>query len=268
MAPKPVGEKTIFKSTLDGTASIGNSAEGFGSLHAKLQYRALQVIHIESGLMSILKRSLSLASAGLAACSPAFAEVCDYKPSKLVGEAVSTAAAAAGGGAAAAGVGLQTAGYYTLVHSTSGLMMLGSTAAGASAAGTTGIIAGSAGAGATIASIVMAPVTITVGAITVVVIGGFEGACYFQIERIDDPYQVRGIVESIAANDPKVSVVETADGPSMVIRSEEQAEKEGEDATSYMIRNLYIADGDLMHRDWGRNTNLGPVAYVLPEADE
>lgn len=212
-----------------------------------------------SNFMSFWNRFCSLVAAGILVSTPIYAGVCDYKPSKLVGEAVSTAAAAVGGSVAATGVGLQAAGYYTLVHSTSGLVMLGSTAAGASAAGTTGIIAGSAGTGAAIASILMAPVTIVVGAITVVGVGSFEGACYFQIERIDDPFQVRGIIESIAANDPAVSVVETDGGPAMVLELEDGQE-------SYMIRNLYIADGNLMHRDWLRNTNLGPVAYVKPES--
>lgn len=208
--------------------------------------------------MSFLKRFYSLATIVLITSQPAYAGVCDYKPSKLAGEALSTATAAVGGSVAAAGVGLQAAGYYTLVHSTSSLVMLGSTAAGASAAGTAGIIAGSAGAGAVIAGILMAPATIIAGAITFIGVGSFEGACYFQIERIDDPFQVRGIIESIAANDPMVSVEETDSGPAVILEHEDGHK-------SYMIRKLYIADGNLMHRDWLRNTNLGPVAYVLPE---
>ncbi|HCP82024.1 MAG TPA: hypothetical protein DIT67_10700 [Octadecabacter sp.] len=203
----------------------------------------------------------SLVTATFFASTPVFAEVCDYKPSKLVGGMISTAAATVGGGAAAAGVGLKAAGYYTLVHSASGLTMLGSTAAGASAAGTTGIIAGSAGVGATIGSILLAPVTIAVGALTAITVGSFEGVCYFQIVRVDDPIQVRSIIESVAANDTAITVVETNDGPAMIFEVEEGQE-------IYMIRNLYIADGDLMHRDWFLNTNLGPVAYVRPEVGD
>ncbi|MEQ9038734.1 MAG: hypothetical protein RIE24_10305 [Silicimonas sp.] len=208
--------------------------------------------------MSFLNRFSGLVVVGAVVSTPVYAGVCDYKPSKLVGAAVSTAAAAVGGSVATAGVGLQAAGYYTLVHSTSGLVMLGSTAAGASAAGTTGIIAGSAGTGAAIASILMAPVTIVVGAITIVGVGSYEGACYFQIERIDDPFQVRDIIESIAANDPVVSIADTDDGPAMVLEQADGHE-------SYKMRNLYISDGNLMHRDWLWNTNLGPVAYVRSE---
>ncbi len=207
--------------------------------------------------MPLLRSMVCLTAFSLAA-SPALADACDYRPSKLAGKTASAAAAALGGGAAATGAGLQAAGYYTLVHSTSGLTMLGSTAAGASAAGTTGIVAGSAGAGATAAGIAMAPATILIGAITAVAIGGFEGVCYFKIERVTDPYQMMGVIESIAAQDPDISIAETPDGPVMVMTSDGEEKR-------YLIRKLYIADGDLKHRDWFLNTNLGPVAYVVPE---
>lgn len=104
----------------------------------------------------------------------------------------------------------------------------------------------------------MAPATIIIGAITAVAIGGFEGVCYFKIERVTDPYQMMGIIESIAAQDPDISIAETPDGPVMVMTSDGEEKR-------YLIRKLYIADGDLKHRDWFLNTNLGPVAYVLPE---
>lgn len=211
--------------------------------------------------MAILHKLPTLAAASLFAATPAFASLCDYKPSKLAGEMASSAVATVGGGTAAAGAGLKAAGYYTLIHSTSGLTMLGSTAAGASAAGTVGIIAGSAGTGAAIASVLMAPVTVVVGAFTVVAVGGYEGACYFQVERVDDPFRVRGIIENIALNDPAVSVAESEDGPVMVLTSEEGRK-------AYLLRDLYIADGVLMHRDWLLNTNLGPVAYVRPETGD
>ncbi|WP_264210607.1 hypothetical protein [Leisingera thetidis] len=207
--------------------------------------------------MSLL-RTLAYLSAFFLAASPAFADACDYRPSKLAGKTVSAAAAALGGGAAATGAGLQAAGYYTLVHSTSGLTMLGSTAAGASAAGTTGIVAGSAGAGATAAGLAMAPATIVIGATAAVVIGGFEGVCYFKIERVTDPFHIMEIIKSIAAQDPAISIAETPDGPMMVVGS-------GGEEKRYLIRKLYIADGDLKHRDWFLNSNLGPAAYVVPE---
>lgn len=210
--------------------------------------------------MAVPNRVTGLVIGSFLVAGTAYAEICDYKPSKLAGQTVSSTAAAAGGGAAAAGAGLKAAGYYTLVHSTSGLTMLGSTAAGASAAGTTGIIAGSAGFGATVVSVVTAPVTIVAGAVTLVGVGAFEGACYFQVERINDPFQIKRILESVAVNDPGISILETNDGSELVLNFADGAER-------YMIRDLYIADGNLKHRDWFLNTDLGPVAFVQPNAD-
>lgn len=189
------------------------------------------------------------------------AEVCDYTPSKLVGNAATTVGTAIAGGGAVAGVGMQAAGYYTLVHAGSGLTMLASTAAGASAAGTVGMIAGTSGAIGTAGAILMAPVTIVVGGITLVGVSAFEGVCYFQVERITDPYQVRTIIESVASQDEAVTIVSTDDGDAMSLRIL------GETKT-YLLRKLYIVDGELKHRDFGPNTNLGRIMFTAKAAEE
>lgn len=199
-------------------------------------------------------------TSSLVAC-PVIAEVCDYAPSKLAGAAGSALAAGIGGGVAAAGAGMQAAGFYTLVHATSGLTMLGSTAAGASAAGTVGIMAGTAGAAGTAAAILMAPVTIVVGAATAISVAGLEAACYFQVERVTDPYIVRGILESGAHADPAVDIVETADGPVFRLG------RDSATAQHYYLRNLYIADGHLKHDDWFIDSDLGAVVLTLPDAE-
>lgn len=196
----------------------------------------------------------------LALGGPVYAEVCDYTPSKLVGSTATAFGSVLAGGSAAAGAGMQAAGYYTLVHAGSGLTMLGSTAAGASAAGTVGIIGGTAGVAGTIGSILMAPVTIVVGAVTIVGVGAYEGACYFQIERVTDPYEVRKVIESIATRDRSVTIVSTDDGDAMELSILDGTER-------YLLRNLYIADGQLKHRDYGPNTNLGPVLYTDEVSD-
>lgn len=108
----------------------------------------------------------------------AVAEVCDYRPSQLVGKATTVAVAGGAGATAAAGVGLKAAGIYTLTHATTGAAMLGSTAAGASAAGTTGIIAGSAGFLGTAGAVLMSPFVIIPAAVAVVGVGAYEGGCY------------------------------------------------------------------------------------------
>ena len=191
----------------------------------------------------------------------ASAELCDYTPSNLVGTAATSIGTTFLGTGAAAGLGMQAAGYYTLVHAGSGLTMLGSAAVGTSAAGTVGIIAGTGGTIGTLGAILMAPVTIVVGGITVIGVGAFEGACYFQIERVTDPYDVRRIVESVAIHDEAVSIIRVDDGDALAITVLGETE-------TYLLRNLYISDGNLKHRDWGPNTNLGPVLYTSVEKQD
>lgn len=119
---------------------------------------------------------------GLMACSlvasTASAGVCDYRPSKLVGAAAASTVAGGAGATAATGIGMKAAGFYSLVHATTGLTMLGSTAAGASAAGTVGIIAGTGGLIGTIGAALMTPFVVVPAAVTAVGLGALEGGCY------------------------------------------------------------------------------------------
>lgn len=101
----------------------------------------------------------------------ASASACDWRPSQFFGSATATVT---GGGAAALGGGMKTAGFYTLVHSGSGLTMLGSTLSGASGAGTIGIIGGTGGLIGTVSAILMSPVTFFAGSLIVVGSGAGE----------------------------------------------------------------------------------------------
>ncbi len=202
-----------------------------------------------------IKVTTAFAAFAILLADNAHAETCDYKPSKLVGGAATAFGTAISGGSAAAGLGMKAASYYTLVHAGSGLTMLGSIAAGGSAADTVGIIAGTSGIAGTVGAILMAPATIVVGGITIIGVGAFEGACYFQVERITDPYEVRRVIESVASQDAAVTIVPTNDGDAMALTVLDQTE-------TYLLRKLYIADGQLLHRDFGPNTNLGPILYT------
>lgn len=108
----------------------------------------------------------------------AIADVCDYRPSNLLGGTATTATGVASGTAAATGAGMKVAGLYTITHASSGAVMLGSTAAGASAAGTTGIIAGTAGFFGSVGAALMSPFVIVPAAVAAVGIGVYEGGCY------------------------------------------------------------------------------------------
>ncbi|WP_298433736.1 hypothetical protein [uncultured Jannaschia sp.] len=193
--------------------------------------------------MQICAAAMLVALTGQAAQAAA----CDYKPSRLGAIA---AGAIAGGAAAGVEAARTTASYYTLVHEGSGLTMIGAATAGASTAA--GIVAGAGGTLGTIGSILMAPATLVVGGTALVGGSAYEAVCFFQVERITDPADVRGILESVAANDPTAAIVATGDGDALRLETEDGPR-------DYLLDRLYIADGELLHRDRLRNTNLGPI---------
>ena len=214
--------------------------------------------------------TLSLPMLLLFAAQQASANACDYRPSNLFGGGTAGAVAATGGSVAVAGAAAQAAGFYTLTHSVTGLTMLASTAGGASAAGTVGIMGGTAGAIGTVASIVMAPVTIIAGAILAVGVAGYEGVCYFTVERVEDPKILLGIVENMVDNgDPRYIRLTTLSGEmTLMIASEHDDNGEPVKWDKFSVANLYIEDGILKHRDYGPNSKIGRVQLVQAPAKE
>lgn len=193
--------------------------------------------------------------------STGFAAVCDYRPSQWIGDEGS--AAVVGGGALVAGGGTaaKAAGFYVLTHATTSATMIGSTAAGASAAGTVGIMAGTGGVAGTVAAFVMAPVTIVVAGVTAAGVATYEGACFFQDERITDYDRVLEIMSNMAANsDPASFALMDVDGKKAI-----KITPEGQETQTYFVEDLYIVNGILMNRDWFKNTRIGRVSFVVPQ---
>lgn len=106
------------------------------------------------------------------------ATVCDFAPSKLVGELGASATAGFSAATAATGIGMKAAGLYSLQNAATGAWMLGSTAAGGSAAGTVGILGGTAGGVGAIGATLLAPEVIVAGLAVAAGVGVYEGACY------------------------------------------------------------------------------------------
>lgn len=162
---------------------------------------------------------------------------------------------------------MKAAGFYTLVHSGSGLYMLGSTLAGASGAGTIGIIAGTGGVLGTVGAVLMAPATLIAGGVALVGVGGLEAGCYFTDERVTDYGAVLTMMKHFAANHPedRFALVHGMDGredDAILIWNPETGELD-----RYLVADLYIVNGTLMHRKWGPNRNLGQITYVDLDAD-
>jgi hypothetical protein len=139
--------------------------------------------------------------------------------------------------------------------------MIGSTAIGGSAAGTVGIMAGTGGVAGSVAAVLMAPITIVVAGVTAVGVASYEGACFFQDERITDYDKVLEVMSNMAANSDPSSFMLTEENGKKAIKL---AEGDGEKRT-YFVEDLYIVNGILMNRDWFKNTKIGRVSYVVPE---
>lgn len=198
------------------------------------------------------------------------ADLCDYRPSNLIGGIGSGALLATGGGTAALGIGAKTAGFYTLTHAVTGATMLGSTGGGVSAAGTVGIIGGTGGGIGAIASFIMAPATILVGAVIGGGIAVYEGGCYFVVERLDDPKIILDIVNNLADNaDPNFLRLEQKDGEHfLLIAKSHDVQGQATEWDRYEVSNLYIEGGMLKHRDWGPNSQIGKVGIVTGSRSE
>ena len=191
----------------------------------------------------IARLSTSLALALWA--GSAFAAACDYRPSALISQGVSTLGSAVPDTDRLVELG-KSAGYYTLVH-------------GGSGAGT-GLLAGTGGVLGSIGAWIMSPVAITAGSIAAVGLGAFEGICLTQVERVTDPYEVRRIVESAAAHDLDMQIQPSPDGDVLALRIDGRTE-------TYLLRTLYIADWQLKARRALRDETLGPIFYGETEAE-
>lgn len=200
---------------------------------------------------------------------PVEAKFCDYRLSALIGGGGAAASLGGTTAVAASSTAMKAAGFYLITHSTSGAIMVGSTAAGASAAGTVGIIGGSAAAGGILA-FVTAPVTVTIAALAAVGATVMEGGCFFADERITDIEKVLAVLQQVAVTS---STTDFEVWPRQGYRSflpehvKERAHirvrnADGEMVT-YRVSNLYIVNGELMHRDWGWNTSLGHITVAI-----
>jgi hypothetical protein len=157
-------------------------------------------------------------------------------------------------------------GLYFFPHATSGTLMLGSTLAGTSGAETVGIIGGS-GFAASALAVLTAPITLLVAAGTTVTVGGLEVGCYFADERITKEEEVLKILRQVAltANKNYFTLFEVSDEENAKTGTVSRVRILDEDGKHqfYEVANLYIVNGELLHRDWFFSTSLGNIAAAL-----
>jgi len=216
-------------------------------------------------MLKVFKKSSLYASIFVLSISATASQagICDYRLSQFIGGTGAEVVGGAAAGTAASGAALSAAGFYTLTNAVTGATMLGSTAAGASAAGTVGIIAGTGGIIGTAGAILMAPATITAGAVAAVGIGGLEAVCYFQDERITDHVKVLAIMKQLAKHaDPNYFILrgeKSIDAATVDVRDADG------NMVTYRVKDLYIVNGVLKNSDWGPNTVIGRIDYIMKD---
>lgn len=197
-------------------------------------------------MTSRLPRFAALLTLGVLA-TPAAADLCDYRLSRLAGAGASAARDAVTPERAV------RAGALGLTHA----------ATGAQIAGSVGSAVGGSGAAAALAT----PPGMIVGGLAVIGAGGTEAYCHFRPERITDYDAVLAVLTEVARDaDPSRFALETpesgfAETAHIVITADD-----GE-VWDYEVRNLYIVDGVLKHRDRGRDTVIGNLNLRVDAAE-
>lgn len=213
-------------------------------------------------------RTLSLSAVlSLVWATSSFSGVCDYRLSQLANPAAATAVITAGTTFTTTGpAAMALGGLYFFPHATSGTLMLGSTLAGTSGAGTLGIIGGS-GFAAGVLAVLTSPITLFVAAGTTVTVGGLEAGCYFVDERITEEQKVLEVLRQVAltANEDLFKLFDVSDDEAAEMGTVSRVRIPDEEGKYqfYEVVNLYIVNGELMHRDWFLNTSLGNIAAAI-----
>lgn len=213
-------------------------------------------------------RSFCLSAALSFTCATSsFAAICDYRLSQLASPTAASAVVTGGGAGATVGpAAMALGGLYFFPHATSGTLMLGSTLAGASGAGTIGIIGGS-GFAAGVLAILTAPITLVIAGGTAVTVGGLEAGCYFVDERITDEGEILVILRQVAltSNEDYFRLFDVSDGVAAETGTVSRVRIPDENGVYqfYNLGNLYIVNGELLHRDWFFNTSLGNIGAAL-----
>lgn len=199
--------------------------------------------------------------------SVADAEVCDYRLSTLASPTVTAGALAGGAAVLGTPAMMQVAGSYFISHATSRSLMLGSTLAGTSAAGTIGVLGGS-GVAASVLAVLLAAVTLIAAGGTVAGVEVLGAGCYFVDERMTDPREVLDILIAMGRTPNedlfKVILVGPEDTRATGNRTRVHLPNAEGNFDFYYPEYLYIVNGELLHRDWFRNTS-GNISVAISD---
>lgn len=176
----------------------------------------------------------------LGAALPARADLCNFRPERVVGDVADSAL----GDAIKGGVG------FDLSDVVSGANLLNPERDRDRLKGVTGVVAAA----------FSAPVSVAAG---VIGITAFEGVCTLHERRRTDSDAVLAVLSDMAVEaDPAYFALIDADqGPDKAVLRLGDGQGGGAD---YPVRRLEIVDGELRHISFGANTVLGRVTYRIP----
>ena len=176
----------------------------------------------------------------LATALPARADLCDFRPEKVIDDVADSAL----GDAIKGGVG------FDLSDVVSGANLLNPERDKDRLKGVTGVVAAA----------FSAPVSVAAG---VIGITAFEGVCTLHERRRTDSDAVFAVLSDMAEDaDPAYFALVDADsGPDKAVLR--LGDGQG-GAAEYPVRRLEIVDGELRHISFGANKVLGRVTYRIP----
>ena len=203
---------------------------------------------------------LALTLCLILAAGAARADLCDYRLSQLVERGASSAIEAA----RAAVPQQEGPVLYLMVNPRTGQTSVGATGAGTPDDGIltrTARLFGSAIAVVSSSSPLAQAGSTALGA-------GLEAVCFFRDERITSYDDVLGVLRAVDATMPPDLFALIEPGVERRDTFVRLNRNDGYDRVEYPVRDLYIVNGQLRHRDWGLNNVVGDIAVFMPQDAE
>ncbi len=94
---------------------------------------------------------------------------------------------------------------------------------------------------------------------------GLEAVCFFRDERITGYDEVLGVLRAVDATMPPDLFALIEPGVERRDAFVRLNRNDGYDMVEYRVRDLYVVNGQLRHRDWGLDNVVGDIAVFMPQ---
>jgi hypothetical protein len=196
---------------------------------------------------------------------PALANLCNYRLSNMIPRQDTPAVEAA---RAAAGLQDDAGGMvFVMINPRTGETRVGATDAGRQGNADDGFVART-------ARVLGAAVAVVAGDSPLLAAGGaalgagLEAACFLRDDRITDYDAVLEVLRAVDASMPPDLFALVEPGESHRDAYVRLSRNDGYDLSEYRVRDLYIVNGQLRHRDWGVNDVVGDIAVFTRPRDD